>query len=566
MGIIQRLRQRKLAQWGVAYLAAAWVVLQVLQYLSESFGWPAQVVRFATIFAGVEVLAAFVLAWFHGEEGQQRFRVLEIVLLLILVTIGGSVGWALRGPRAPEASISLPVEQNSIAVLPFEDLRGGTDQDYFSDGIAEEILNALAKTPGLRVAARASAFSFRGKGLSIEEIARKLRVAHVLEGTVRKDSTRVRVTVELIDAATGYHLWSDKFDHELKDVFRVQDEVSRAIVDKLKIQLASTQTVAAGSSMNPEAYDLYLRGRYFWAKRTPDGIQRAIKYFEQAVQIDSSFAAAHANLAGALLVLPIYVVVRPEVVRPRARTAVRNALALDSALADAWAARAYVNMSYDHDWQNAEVAFHKALHLKPNDSNTLVWYGDFSLGHNRKGFVAAYERAVQVDPLSAAPRFSLGWGYMIEHRWEDAVAQLQRAIELDPALVDSYTHLGRARVFQGRYDEGIRELEDAVNRSQRRAFELGALGFGYATAGRTEDARKLLTELETRRKSQYVSAIPVAMIYTALRDNDHAFAALEQARKDGDMWLTENNPDPAFEALHSDKRWNQLLKRLGISR
>ena len=560
--------ERKLAQWGLGYLAVAWGFLQVLQYVADSFAWPPQVQRVAAICAVAGLIAVLVLAWYHGERGRQRVTATEAVLLALVLIGGGTLAWVFRGEPAARSSgeLARPAEQNSIAVLPFTESSGTQESDYFGDGIAEEILDALAKTPGLRVAARTSSFSFKGTSAPIEEIGKKLHVAHVLEGSVRRDGNMARITVQLVDAAQGYQLWSEKFDRELKDIFIVQEEVSRAIVDKLQIHLAQPRQALAARTSNNDAFDLYLRGRYFWAKRTPDGLQKSVQHFERALALDPNFADAHAGLAGALLVLPLYVDVKASDLRPRARAAAERAVQLDSTLADGWAALAYVRMSYDHDWAGEERAFRRAEQLNPNDAYTQMWYGDFESGRgNTTAGVEHYTRGVKLDPLAAPLQMALGWGYMWTRRFEEAVEQFNLAIELDPTLVDAQTQLARARLFQGRHDEAIRGLEEAVAHSRRRAHELGFLGHAYAVSGRTVDAQRILEELEQRRATAHISPLPIAYVYIGLGDFDRAFELLEEARREGDMWLTENNADLIFEPLHADRRWTQLRKRMGIA-
>jgi TolB-like protein/Tfp pilus assembly protein PilF len=560
--------ERKIAQWGLGYLAAAWLSLQVLQYLADSFGWPSQVQRIAAVVALVGLIVTLVLAWYHGERGRQRVSIAEAVLLALVLVGGGALAWVFRGNSTPEKSSgadALPVEQNSIAVLPFTQSTANQEDDYFGDGIAEEILDALAKTPGLRVAARTSSFSFKGVNAPVEEIGKKLHVAHVLDGSVRREGNVVRITVQLVDAAKGYQLWSEKFDRELKDIFKVQEEVSRAIVDKLQIHLTRPQQALAARTSNNEAFDLYMRGRYFLAKRTQDALPKAEQHFVRALALDPNFADAHAGLAATLLVLPLYVDTEVAAVRPRARAAAERAVELDSALADGWAALAYVRMSYDHDWAGAESAFKKAERLNPNDANTQLWFGDFESGRgNTAAGVRHYARGVQLDPLSAPLHLSLGWGHSWTKRFEEAANEFSLAIELDPTLVDAHTQLARTRFFQGRQEEGVRGLEQAVERSQRRAIELGLLGNAYAKIGRTSDAQRILAELKQRRAATHFSALPEAMVYIGLGDFDRAFESLEDARREGEMWLTENNLDLVFEPLHADRRWNQLRKRMGI--
>jgi TolB-like protein/Tfp pilus assembly protein PilF len=557
---IAEIRQRKLVQWGLGYLAAAWALLQVLQFLAQSFEWPSPVLRVVTVLAAAGFVAVLILAWYHGERGQQRVTLLELLLLAAVLAVGSATAWVMRGESNEAAPLILPAEKNSIAVLPFADMSASQDQAYFSDGITEEILNALAKTRGLRVAARTSAFSFKGKDVPIDEIARRLRVTHVLEGSVRKSGDRVRITTQLIDASNGYHLWSETFDRDLQDIFAVQEEISKTIADKLQLEITGV-TPTTGQ----QAYELYLKGRYAFARRTPDGLRGAVQYFEQAIAADPKFAPSHAGLAGALIVLPIYTDARPADLQPRAKAAANMALSLDSTLAEAWATLGYARFSYDHDWAGAETAFRRALTLNPNFVTANHWYGDYLAGTGQgKESLRYYERAAQLDPLSALLNLSLGWMYMANRRFDEAVAQMQRAIQLDSTLVDSHTHLARTRLFQGRHAEAIAGLERAVEVSGRRSLELAFLGHAYATAGRRADALGVLAELEARSKRGYVSPLTLAFVHIGLGDLDRAFAELDQARKAGDPWLTENHVDLIFDPLRHDRRWKKLLKQMGI--
>lgn len=560
------IRQRKLAQWALAYLAAAWVLLQVLGFVAESFEWPPQVARMATVLAAAGFVAVLVLAWYHGERGRQTASAAEVAILGLVVVAGGTAAWLLRGdtqPSATERPSAVAVEQNSIAVLPFVDMSAGRDQEYFSDGISEEILNTLARIPGLRVAARTSSFSFKNKDVNVEDVARQLRVANVLEGSVRRAGERVRISAQLINAANGFEVWSESFDRDLKDIFAVQQEIGQAIASKLRIQLSAEQTQATAAATNQIAYDKYLRGRFFLAKRTPDGLQRARQYFSESINDDPSFAPSYAGLAATLLVLPLYTDVDVTELRPQARTAALRALELDSTLAEGWAALGYIRMSYDHDWDGAATAFEQALRLNPSDPNTRTWYGDYLTGKNElNAAIAQYRRAAELDPLSAIRRISLGWVLSSVRRLDQAAAELQLATELDPSLVDGQTHLSRVRFFQGDHAGGITGLEQAVAQSGRRSAELGYLGYAYAVAGRRTEAEQLLRELNARGGGSI--HIAQAFIHVGLGDADAAFNALEQARLAGDMWLTENNPDLIFEPLRRDPRWKQLLNRMSI--
>lgn len=563
---LDRIRQRKLVQWGIAYLAVAWVLLQVLAFVSQSFDWSPRVARVATVIAVAGLVAVLVLAWFHGERGRQRASVAEAVILGAVLIAGVIAAWRLRGNDAAVVVTGMtpPVEQNSIAVLPFIDMSAGQDQEYFSDGVAEEILNALARIPGLRVAARTSSFSFKDRNVPVDEVGKRLRVANVLEGSVRRAGDKVRITAQLIDVSNGYHVWSETFDRQLQDIFDVQQEISRTIADRLRVRFAPTHTEAKITT-NQDAYDAYLRGRYFLAKRTPDGLRRAEQYFRTSSTLDPNFAPAYAGMAAALLVLPLYADIDASEVRPRARKAVLRALELDSTLADGWAGLGYIRMSYDHDWQGAAEAFDRALSINSNDANTHIWYGDFLSGQGLvRESIPHYERAVQLDALSAIRHVSLGWMLMAGRRFDDSARELQLATELDPNLVDGHTHLARLRLFQGHYEAAIKGLEAAVAQSQRRAVEVGFLGHAYAVAGRRADALRIIDELETRRASGNATSMAIAFVHIGLGNIDQAFRAIEQARRAGDMWLTENNPDLIFDPLREDPRWDRLRKRMGI--
>jgi tetratricopeptide (TPR) repeat protein len=374
--------------------------------------------------------------------------------------------------------------------------------------------------------------------------------------------------VQLINVSTGYHLWSETFDRELKDIFAVQEEISRAVVTKLQVQLMGEQPAAlvAPATENQEAYERYLKGRFFWASRTPDGLRKAVQFFEQAIAMDSAFARAYAGLADALIVLPLYTNARPADVQPRAKAAAEKALTLNPSLGEAYASLAYVRMNYDRDWKGAGPVFQKALELTPNYATANQWYGDYLAA---QGFVAEsipyYDRAARLDPLSAVLNFSRAWLAMSQRRFEDAIALFQAALELDSTLVDTHTHLARTLLFQGHHAEAIDSLEKAVTRSGRRTMELAFLGYAYGVANRRADAQRMLTELNARAASGYVSPLCNAIVYLGLADLDDAFDWLERARKANDPWLTENGFDLMFDPLRADPRWIQLRKRMGLS-
>jgi len=459
-------------------------------------------------------------------------------------------------------------ETNSVAVLPFADLSPDKDQEYLSDGIAEQIMSALAEVGGLRVAARTSAFSFKGKAVPIDEIGAKLRVAHIIEGSVRRAGDRLRVTVQLVDVANGFEVWSSTYDRNLHDILAVQEDISRSIIERLHVQLTGEEQTALTrpEGTDQAAYDLYLRGRHAWAARSPAGLQRAVEYFERAVEKDPQFARAYVGLAGALIVLPLYTDARPADVQARAKAAALKSVSLDPSSAEAQASLGYILMSAERDWAGVGRALEAALRLNPNYATANHWYGDYLAAQGRVDeSIAFYERAARMDPLSATIGFSLGWLYMAQRRFDAAVAQLEKASELDPSLIDARLHLARTRLFQGQNAVAIAALEDIVRLSGRRAMHLAFLGHAYAVSGRRAEALRILEELNVRRRETYVSPLSFAIIYIGLGQFDSAFHWLELARQADDPWLTENNFDLVFDPVRDDARWRSLRKEMGFA-
>jgi adenylate cyclase len=303
----ERLKQRKLVQWALAYAAAAFALIQVLDIVAQRFGWPESVERFTIVAMAVGFFVTLVLAWYHGERGVQKTTSTELLILALLLTVGGAVAWRLAPAPATThatAAASAPVTDpaaalatnpHSIAVLPFVNMSGDKDNEYFSDGISEEILNVLAQIPGLQVAARTSSFAFKAGNKEVPEIARELKVRMVLEGSVRKQGERVRITAQLIDASSGFHVWSQTYDRDLKDIFAIQDEIAKAIADELKVNIGSTSAPMAASkgTRNVQAHDAYLRGLALWQTRGEENLWASLKQFEQSAAADPTFALRH---------------------------------------------------------------------------------------------------------------------------------------------------------------------------------------------------------------------------------------------------------------------------------
>jgi adenylate cyclase len=471
------------------------------------------------------------------------------------------VGTSLQDVRQNNTAIP----EKSIAVLPFVDLSLARDQEYFCDGISEEILDALAKVEGLRVVARTSSFAFKDKNADVGEIGQKLNVGNVLEGSLRREGNRIRVAVQLVNARDGFHLWSQTFERELQGVFAVQDEITRAVVDALKIKLAVALPVH--KTPNTEAYDLYLKGRYFVNRKTHPDAKRAIDYFQQALAKDPNDALAYAGLSDAYvsLIFPLGVAA-PREAMPKAKEAALHALAIDNALGEAHASLAWVTFFYDWDWPAAEREFKRAIELNPNNADAHHWYSHFLMGQGRiEESLTQSKRALELSPFDILLNVHLGWHYLYARQYDQALEQIEKTVEMDKNFAETYPFLGLILEQKGRYDEAIAAFQNAI-----RLFPGGSsiaeaeLAHTYAVSGNREAAQKIITELQELAKSKSVSSYQIAAIYAGLGEKDRAFAWLEKAYEERSDGLVNVNADQRFDSLRSDTRFQDLARRIGL--
>jgi serine/threonine protein kinase/Tfp pilus assembly protein PilF len=457
-----------------------------------------------------------------------------------------------------------------IAVLPFADVSQKKDQDYLCDGIAEELINHLAQVEGLHVVARTSAFSFKDKNEDIREIGRKLGVETLLEGSVRKAGDRLRITAQLITASDGYHLWSERYDREMEDVFTIQDEITLAIVDKLKITLLGEEKDALVKRYTEdiEAYNLYLKGRFFWNKRTETGYLKGLEYFRQATDQDPAYALAWAGIADCYDLLGWYGYLSPQEAFPRARKAAQRAMELDDTLAEAHASLGWISANYDWDWTNADQQYNRALELNPSYATAHQWYSEFLtyMGRHEDSITEA-KRALELDPLSLIINNDLGQVYYFARRYNEAIFQLRKTLEMDPGFVVAHFFLALAYAQKSNYDEALRTAQRAMTLAgEGDTLILTQLGIIYSLSGRKNDAREVLAELQDLAKHKYVSPFRVALIYVGLGQNDKAFWWLEKACQERDHWMETLKVHPALDGLRTDSRYADLLKNTGLDR
>ena len=450
----------------------------------------------------------------------------------------------------------------SIAVLPFTNMSGDPENEFFTDGITEEIINALTQIEDLRVAARTSAFSFKGKHVDLRIIGERLNVKTVLEGSVRKAGNRVRIMAQLVNVADGFHLWSERYDRELKDIFEVQDDISRSIAGRLKVSLQSAQQPSAKvGTTNLEAYQLYLKGRVLLYQRGLN-IGRAAQCFERAVALDSEYAVAWSGLADARSMLGLFGYERPEVIMPQAKEAALRAAALDPGLAEGHCSLASIYVLYDREWTKAEQEFLRALKLNPRYVQNLTWYAGFYLVHARGRFdegIAVARKAIEIDPLSGYAHSVLAHIYGIAGRAEEAIQSASAAVELGPSFF-TYLFLMWAQRAKGAFAEAIAAAEMALAVSGRHAWAMAGLAETYAAMGKLAEAKAIYAELLARAAHSYVQPFHLAVAASAAGESDKAFGHLNEALEIRDPSLF-CAPDTA--RIREDPRCDDILARIG---
>jgi TolB-like protein/Tfp pilus assembly protein PilF len=561
--LFARLRQRKLVQWALAYVAFAFALLQGVDIVAQRFAWPASIERLLILALALGFCVALVLAWYHGERGAQKISGIELGILAVLLAIGGGLLWRFErvapATTAPEATTQV-IASRSVAVLPFVNMSGDPRNEYFSDGVTEEILNALAQVPGLKVAARTSAFAFKGKDEDLREVGRVLGVATVLEGSVQRAGDEVRITAQLIDTRSGYHLWSEKYDRKLTNIFAVEDEISAAIARKLQVQWNRGHDGAQRRPVDPRAHDLYLRGLTLFATRS---MPAAIDAFEQAVRIDPQDAAAWASLAETRAILPSYALVPISATNQAALDAADKALALDADLPLAHVARGIV-FANQMRWPDADAAFRDALRVAPGDAEAIDQYAQFlyAVGQLRPA-LAEIERSLQRDPLSGpggAIRAQLLFALHDEHA---ALSQMQRTLQAHPEGLLEHRIAVWVYVGQRDYVEAERQMRIASTLIGHDPDATAALIRGMADpALAPAAARSLQTNpaLAALRRD----AIVRALILAALRDREGALAALEDFARNGSSTTPQLLWYPIFDPIRQEPRFQAVLSKVGL--
>jgi TolB-like protein/DNA-binding winged helix-turn-helix (wHTH) protein/Flp pilus assembly protein TadD len=476
---------------------------------------------------------------------------------LLVLLVGFDVGsW-----REKLLARATPVHIHSIAVLPLENLSGDATQDYFTDGMTDALITELAQISSLRVISRTSVMRYKATRKPLPDIAKELNVDGIVEGSVVRSAERVRVNAQLIEAATDRHLWASMYERSPGDVVILQSEVARAIANAIQIQLTPQEQarLTRVQPVDPQAYEAYLKGRYFWNKRGEDSVRKGINYFQQAIQRSPNYALAYAGLAEAYIVS---FDVPPQEQFSAAKAAARRALEIDDNLAEAHNALAASLFWYDWDWTGAEKEFQRALALNPNYAMAHQWYGQFQHAVGRPNWAAEVKRAGELDPLSLV---TAGGGWYIESgEYDLAIETARKKLELDPNSPLPYLYLGRAYTRKGMYRDAIAEIQKGVSLSGGAPGPLSALGYTYGVSGNRDEALKILPQLTLLSKRRYVSPYDIALVYVGLGEKDRAFDWLQKAVADRSIPLVSLRTGEEMDSLRSDPRYTELLDRIGL--
>ena len=458
---------------------------------------------------------------------------------------------------------------DSVAVLPFVNSGADPEAEYLSDGITESIINILSQLPSLRVIARSTVFRYKGREINPQNVGRELAVRVVLTGRVRQLGNRLVIGTELEDVVDGRQVWGEQYNRQLADIFAVQEEISKEITEKLRLKLTGEDRsrLAKHYTRNALAYQLYLKGRYCWNKRSQEGLRKAIEYFEQAIANDPDYAMAYAGLADCYGVIGSagYGDPPPRDAMVKAKATALKAIELDETLAEAHASLAFVRFRWDWDWLQAEKEFYRAVELNPNYASARHWYAFYlaAMGRLEEG-IAEMNRARELDPLSLVVNTGLGRLLHFAREYDQAIEQYQKTLEMDPTFAQVHFDLGMAYLQKGMFEEATARFQKGVTLSGGLPAMVMALGYVHALRGKRAEAEQILDQLQEPSKQRQISPLYKAFIYAALGKKDQAFEELQRGYEDRSGLLVYLKVEPMFDSLRADPRFQNLLRRVGL--
>lgn len=461
-----------------------------------------------------------------------------------------------------------PTDSLRIAVLPFANISPDAKDEYFADGLTEELISTLSKITSLKVIARTSVMRYKATAKSISEVGRELNVGTLLEGSVRKADSKIRITTKLVDAQTEEHLWSQDYDRDLKDIFTIQSDIAQRIASALKVQLLKDekQDLEKKKTENTEAYALYLKGRYYLNQRTQLALKQAIDYFEEALKKDPTYALAYTGLSDSHAIMALFEFLAPKEAFPKARSAAEKALQIEPHLAEAHTSIGVVRFQYEWDWQEAEKEFKQAIELNPNYPASHQFYADYLKAMGRfDEALAEMRRALALDPLSLSINCGVGHILYLSRQYDLAIEQYQKVVQLDPTFPQGRLWFGRPYLQKGMYKEAIAELNEAVKLSGADTISLAVLGHAYASSGEKDKAETVLERLKERAKQQYVAPYFIALIYVGLGSKKQALELLERAFQERSSWLVWIKVEPRYDPLRKEPRFAAMLAQMRLT-
>ena len=577
------LKRRNVYKVAVAYIVAGWALSQGIAQVLPVFDIPNLVIRLIVLLIIVGLPVALILAWMFEmtPEGIKRTATADAMpaaarskkhTWIYVVVIAGlfSIGLFFLGRYTASRTAedgrpggpSLP--QKSIAVLPFDNLSRDPDNAYFAEGVQDEILTRLAKVADLKVISRTSTQHFKSAPENLPQIAKQLGVTNILEGSVQKAADQVRVNVQLINAITDAHVWADTYDRKLTDIFAVESEIAKNIAETLQARLSGSEksSIAKTPTVNAEAYELYLKGRFFWNKRTGTDLRKAIDYFNQAIAKDPNYALAYVGLADSYLLLSSYAAVSPAESLPPARSALKKALELDDSLAEAHASFGLLT-TLELDLHRALDELKRAVELKPNYATAHHW---LALAHltlaQFDSAISEAKRAIELDPLSLVINADTSWIYFSARRYDEAEAQVRKTLEIGPQFFLAHYYLGEVLQFKAHLSEAIAEFQKAFELNND-PYSLAMLGQAYGRNGQRDEAQKILARLNEEAKSHYVAPYALALVQIGLGDKDRAIEELDHAYREQETnYLFGIKVDPMLDDLRGDPRFEALVRRV----
>ena len=579
LSFFAELKRRNVYKVAVAYAVVGWLVMQIAATVVPALHLPENITSAVVVLTLLGFPIALVIAWAFemtptGMKRTENVSPTEVIpqwsrrkfsafIASVALLAAGLLVFQFARPRGAETPVA---SAKSIAVLPFANLSHDPDNAYFATGIQDEIITRLAKIADLKVISCTSTHRFKSSPDDVPAIASQLGVANILEGSVQRTADKVRVNVQLIKGATDTHLWADTFDRKLTDIFAVESEIARTIADTLQAKLTGSEqhAIAARPTENTEAYQLYLKGRFFWNKRTGQNLNKAADYFNQAIAADRKYALAYVGLADAYVLMPLYGAGVLRDCYSKAKTAAKKALELDDRSAEAHTSLAQVSCYYDLDYPQALREFQRAIELNPNYATAHQWYGSSGLAALGRFDEAIVElkRAIELDPLSLVINTDLGNTYYRARRYDEAIDQMRKTLEMDPGFYYAHWNLGSALAAKGALKPAIEEYEKARALNDDPSM-LGLLAHAYAVSGNKTEAMKIRDQLEVISKQRYVSAYSFALVYLGLGDKEAALRWLEKAYEDraGDA-LRFIKVEPLLDSLRGNPRFEALVAKI----